>query len=171
MSPNRIVAVLTPLVFAPLAGAITAWLADHFPGVEVSASSLEEIFIAGALIALAPAAQWLHGWQKFEARQAEAETAVALANAPAPAAPAFEEELEPEELAEPEAVGEEDEFDGLAGLAGVDAPEEAGELDELDDLDELDELDELEALDEPEEPEEREEAPLADDEQPAPAGG
>jgi hypothetical protein len=81
MKPNRIVAVLTPLVFAPLAGAIATWVAENFPGVEVSQSALEEIFIAGALIALAPAAQWLHGWQKFEAREAEAENAVRLAAA------------------------------------------------------------------------------------------
>jgi hypothetical protein len=72
MTPNRIVAILTPLVFAPLAGAVAAWVAENFPGVEVSASSFEEIFIAGALIALAPAAQWLHGWQKYEAREAAA---------------------------------------------------------------------------------------------------
>ena len=155
MSPNRIVAVLTPLVFAPLAGVVSALLAEHFPGVEVSASSLEEIFIAGALIALAPAAQWLHGWQKFEARQADAESAIALANASAPAAPAFAAEPEPEE---PEPVDEEDE---LAGL------EESGELEEFDELDELDEADELDELD----AEELEDAQLADDEQPAPAGG
>jgi hypothetical protein len=57
MSPNRIVAVATPLLFAPLAGAVSAWLAEHFPGFNVDQSSLEEIFIAGALIGLAPAAQ------------------------------------------------------------------------------------------------------------------
>jgi hypothetical protein len=73
MSPNRVVALLTPLVFAPLAGALSALVASEFPGVEVSASALEEIFIAGALIALAPAAQWLHGWQKHEAREAARE--------------------------------------------------------------------------------------------------
>lgn len=156
MSPNRIVAVLTPLVFAPLAGAVTTWLAEHFPGIEVSANSLEEIFIAGALIALAPAAQWLHGWQKFEARQADAESAIALANAAAPAAPAFQAEPEPEELEEPEPVDDADELEGL------DEPDELDEFDELDDADELDELDESEEL---------EEAELADEEQPAPTGG
>jgi hypothetical protein len=87
MSPNRIVALLTPLVFAPAAGAIAAWLARHFPGVKVAPADLEKIFIAGALIALAPAAQWLHGWQKYETQQAETERAVELANiAAAPAA-------------------------------------------------------------------------------------
>ena len=54
MTPNRVVAVLTPLIFAPLAGAAAAWLAEHFPGFQVDPKALEEIFIAGALIALAP---------------------------------------------------------------------------------------------------------------------
>jgi hypothetical protein len=69
MSPNRIVAVLTPLVFAPLAGTIAAFVAHNFPGVEISEGSLTQIFIAGALIALAKAAQWTRGWQKYEERQ------------------------------------------------------------------------------------------------------
>ena len=75
MSINRVVAILTPLVFAPLAGTCAAWLAEHFPGVDVPAAQLQEVFIAGALIALAPALQWLHGWQKHEARQAEQDAA------------------------------------------------------------------------------------------------
>jgi hypothetical protein len=131
MSPNRIVALLTPLVFAPLAGAVAAWLAEHFPGVEVDQGSLEQIFIAGALIALAPAAQWLHGWQKHEARQAELERDVALATAAAPAPLAPEEEdFEDEGFDEAE-----DEGDFL---------DAEGELDELDEAD--DELDALDAL-------------------------
>lgn len=85
MTPNRIVAVLTPLVFAPAAGAVSAWVAKHAPGVELSTQELTNIFIAGALVALAPAAQWLHGWQKYEQQQAETERAVAVATA-APAA-------------------------------------------------------------------------------------
>jgi hypothetical protein len=156
MSPNRIVAVLTPLVFAPLAGAVTAWLAEHFPGVEVSAGSLEEIFIAGALIALAPAAQWLHGWQKFEARQADAETAIRLANAPAPT---FAAEPGAEELEQPSAMDEADGLEGIDELEGLDEPDELDEFDELDELDELDEAEDLE------------DGQLADEEQPAPTGG
>ena len=78
MNPNRIVALLTPLVFAPLAGAVSSWLAQHFPGVNVSESNLQAIFIGGALIALAPAAQWLHGWQKYEAREADTAHAIEL---------------------------------------------------------------------------------------------
>ena len=72
MTLNRIVALLTPLVFAPLAGVISTWAANNLPGVTVPPDKIEEVFIAGALIALAPAAQWLHGWQKYEARQDEA---------------------------------------------------------------------------------------------------
>jgi hypothetical protein len=88
MTPNRIVALLTPLVFAPLAGAIATWAADNLPGVQLPPGSLEEVFIAGALIALAPAAQWLHGWQKWEQREADAAIAAEAADA------GLEEELE-----------------------------------------------------------------------------
>jgi hypothetical protein len=80
MTPNRIVALLTPLVFAPLAGAIATWAADNLPGVQVPQSALQEVFIAGALIALAPAAQWLHGWQKWEQREADAAVAAEAAD-------------------------------------------------------------------------------------------
>ncbi|MGH2780742.1 MAG: hypothetical protein ACRDLA_04905 [Thermoleophilaceae bacterium] len=118
MSPNRVVAVLTPLVFAPAAGAVTAWLAENFPGVEVSQSALEEIFIVGALIALAPAVQWLNGWQKHEARQAEAQQAIEIANAAPPT---------------------------LVAVEPIEDEEEAL-FDELDDLDELEELEELDEV-------------------------
>ena len=126
MSPNRVVAVATPLVFAPLAGAVTAWLAEHFPGFNVDQNALEEIFIAGALIALAPAAQWLHGWQKYEAREAAA----------------AKESIEAEEPVAV-AVGEPDELAELEDLTGLD---ELSELDDLDDLDELEDLGEDEEL-------------------------
>ena len=122
MTPNRVVAVVTPLVFAPLAGALSAWLAEHFPGFNVPQDQLEKVFIAGALIALAPAAQWLHGWQKYEARQADSAKASVEDEQPAPQA--FDE-AEADELAE------------LEDLA---------ELDELTTEDEFDDLDELEEL-------------------------
>ena len=122
MSPNRIVAFLTPLVFAPLAGVISTWAADNLPGVNVPASAVEEIFIAGALIALAPAVQWLYGWQKYEQRR---EDGIAAAGATlTPPAVVFAPPPEPE-LAEDEA----DDMDIL---------------DELDELDELDDFDEFE---------------------------
>lgn len=122
MSPNRVVAVATPLVFAPLAGAVSAWLAEHFPGFNVDQNALEEIFIAGALIALAPAAQWLHGWQKYEAREAAAQASI-----------------EAEEPAT-SAAGEPDEFAELEDLAGLD---DLGDLDDLDELEDLEEDQEL----------------------------
>jgi hypothetical protein len=126
MSPNRVVAFLTPLVFAPAAGAVAAWIANNVPGAEIPASKLEEVFIGGALIALAPAAQWLHGWQKYEARKAEQETAVELANvAAAPAAAAPEADFE--EAGLPDEVEELDDFVGSA------------DSDDFDDLDALDE--------------------------------
>ena len=80
VTPNRVVALLTP-AFAALAGYVATWVAEHFPGTDIDQGALEEIFIAGALIGLAPAAQWLRGWQKYEEREAEQEHAVELANA------------------------------------------------------------------------------------------
>ena len=125
MTPNRIVAVLTPLVFAPAAGAVSAWVAKHAPGVELSTQELTNIFIAGALVALAPAAQWLHGWQKYEQREAETERAVAVATAVAAPAPAVAYALDPDagdgyydELDALEAEGEDDE-DPLIGAAAA----------------------------------------------------
>jgi hypothetical protein len=126
VTPNRIVAVLTPLVFAPAAGAVSAWVAKHAPGVELSSQELTNIFIAGALVALAPAAQWLHGWQKYEQREAETERAVALATAvpPAAAAVAFTEDTDGgedyyDELDALEAEGDEDDEDPLIATAAA----------------------------------------------------
>lgn len=124
MSPNRVVAVATPLVFAPLAGAVSAWLAEHFPGFHVQQSSLEEIFIAGALIALAPAAQWLHGWQKFEARQADLGKDVAVEATPEAVTAAADEGAELEDLED---------------------LEDLDDIEDVDDLDDFEDVDELEA--------------------------
>jgi hypothetical protein len=118
MPLNRVVALATPL-FAAAAGWVATWLAENVPGVSISQDALEEIFIAGALIALAPAAQWLHGWQKWEARQAEAQQALEIANAAPPTLIAVD-----------------------AGGNGA-LYDESGEFDELDELDALEELDDL----------------------------
>jgi hypothetical protein len=121
MTLNRIVALLTPLVFAPLAGVVSTWAANHLPGVALPADKVEEVFIAGALIALAPAAQWLHGWQKYEARQdaAIAAAAFGMTSVVAAEAPPPDQELDfsEEEL---EVMEEDLEY-----------------LDELDDFDEF----------------------------------
>ena len=71
ISPNRLVAVLTPLVFAPLAGAVAVLAAEHLPGLDIDSDQLQQIFIAGALIAFGKAGLWLKGWQDWEKRQAE----------------------------------------------------------------------------------------------------
>jgi hypothetical protein len=118
MPLNRVVALATPL-FAAAAGWVATWLADNVPGVSIDQGALEEIFIAGALVALAPAAQWLNGWQKWEARQAEAQQALEIANAAPPTLIAVEADTD----------------------AGV--FDESGEFDELDELDALEELDDL----------------------------
>ena len=119
MTLNRIVALLTPLVFAPLAGVISAWAADNLPGVTLPPDKIEAVFIAGALIALAPAAQWLHGWQKYEARQDEALLAASTGFG---MTSVVAEEAPPEE--------------------DIDLLDE--EFEDLDDLDELDDFDEFE---------------------------
>ena len=126
MTPNRIVAVLTPLVFAPAAGAVAAWVAKHAPGVELSTAEVQNIFIAGALVALAPAAQWLHGWQKYEEREALGEQAVAIAAASA-AGSLVQDEPEDEEFAADEGEGEED-----LSLDDLDALVAAGDEDDED---------------------------------------
>lgn len=66
IAPNRAVVLLTPLVFAPLAGAISVLVAKYVPGVDISSGSLEAVFIAGATIAFAKAGLWLKGWQQHE---------------------------------------------------------------------------------------------------------
>jgi len=71
------VAIATPLVFAPLAGAITALAAKHAPGLEIDEGQLEAIFIAGATIALAKSGLWLKGWQDYEKREQAGRAAVA----------------------------------------------------------------------------------------------
>lgn len=141
LSPNRIVAFLTPLVFAPLAGAIAAWVAENFPGVELSPERLTNIFIAGALIALAPALQWLHGWQKYEQRVADAQQSADMASAAAMATGLASTEsaaaIEPDE-----------ELEELDDIEDVEPAEELDELDELEDLSALDDA-ELEELEDP----------------------
>jgi len=115
MSPNRIVAVLTPLVFAPLAGVAATWAAKNLPGVNLPPDKIEQIFIAGALIALAPALQWLHGWQKYEQRRDEAVTAandsVTIAPVAIAAPPPDEMELLVDEYADVDETDELEDFD------------------------------------------------------------
>jgi hypothetical protein len=72
--PNQLVVALTPVVFAPLAGAVSVWAAKN-AGVDIDQSSLQAVFIAGATIAFAKAGLWLKGWQEYEKRQPVAASA------------------------------------------------------------------------------------------------
>ena len=74
MPPNRIVALFAPFI-ALSAGVAATWLTEHVSGLDVSPGQLEAIFIATLTAVLAPAAQWLHGSQKFAHFEAELERA------------------------------------------------------------------------------------------------
>jgi hypothetical protein len=69
ITPNRLVTILTPLVFAPLAGAVCAFAAEYIPGLDIKSDQLQQVFIAGALIAFGKAGLWLKGWQSWEKAQ------------------------------------------------------------------------------------------------------
>jgi hypothetical protein len=78
MSPNRVVAVLTPIVFVPLAGYIATLVAKHVPGVQIDQGQITAVFVAGALSVLPPMWKWLDGWQKYEQREQDARLAASL---------------------------------------------------------------------------------------------
>ena len=127
MPTNRVVALLTPIA-AAVAGWFSTWVATHFPGVTIPKNQLEAVFIGGALFALAPAAQWLHGWQKWETQKAETETAVQVATlGAATAAPTVEVAIEQEDGFE--------EGDDFESLASSDDFEDLEEFDDFDDFD------------------------------------
>lgn len=62
--PNRVVVLLTPLVFAPAAGYVATLVAKQVPGVHLDSSQLVALFIAGGTAAVVKAYKWLDGWQK-----------------------------------------------------------------------------------------------------------
>ena len=129
MSPNRIVALITPPC-ALAAGWAASWLADNVPGLNVSRENIQAVFIAGAAVVIAPALQWLHGWQKWEARQEEAIIVAAQGfptEAPTIAAPEVEEE--PDE--------------------GFDLALEDDDYDEYDDILDVDEFEDTSVEEEP----------------------
>ena len=119
MSPNRIVALVTP-VCALGAGWVATWLADNVPGLNVPQESLQAVFIAGAVAVLAPALHWLHGWQKFEARESETAQLAIVADAATAVAEAGEEgDGLPELEFADEFEAESEDFEGLEDLDDV----------------------------------------------------
>jgi hypothetical protein len=128
ITPGRLVALLTPLIFAPLAGSISVLAARYLPGVDIDQGSLQAIFIAGATIAFGKAAIWLKGWQDWEKR--EADTASAEVDLPhddgeadADAGLAQDAALEEDPMEEDPVDGEEPDFD--------DGDFDDGDLDDL----------------------------------------
>lgn len=69
LPPNRLVALLTPLVFVPASAALSAWIGAHFPGLNLSEGAIIGFGTAAALAALTTAYRWMDGWQKDESRQ------------------------------------------------------------------------------------------------------
>src|SRR5690349_4580702 len=112
-APNRVVAFLTPLVFAPVAGAVSVWAAQH-AGVDIDATSLQAVFIAGAGIAFGKAALWLKGWQDWEKSDAAAAAAARPVDEPVETEP----DPEPDEAGDFDAETEEF-FDEEPVPAGV----------------------------------------------------
>ena len=64
---NRVVAILTPIVFVPAAGFITTWLAKNAPGLPaLDSTELTGLFILGGGAALTAAYKWMSGWHAYE---------------------------------------------------------------------------------------------------------
>jgi hypothetical protein len=132
ISPNRVVTALTPLVFAPLAGAISVFAAANVPGLEIDTAQLQAVFIAGATIAFGKAALWLKGWQAFEQRDA------AVATSEREVASDFDDG---DLLGDESDAGEDDDFDGLDLSEAPASDEDLDGVDLLDDPDFDDDLD------------------------------
>jgi hypothetical protein len=76
VSPNRIVVILTPLVFAPAAGLVTGLAAKY--GLNLDSTHVQDVLVEGGALALgagiafAKSHQWLKGWQAWEKRTDDA---------------------------------------------------------------------------------------------------
>lgn len=112
LPPNRVVALLTPLLTPPIAIAaawLSPWAAQHLPGLPTfTPAELTAFGIAGAAAVVVPAVRladrFIDGWQKHEGAQAA--LVRALVDNPLPV-----EQLEVEETVS--AV-----HDGLAAAGG-----------------------------------------------------
>lgn len=62
---NRVVTVLTPIVFVPAAAAATAWVAVHFPGLpHFDPTVVAGWGAVGGAAALTAGYKWMDGWIK-----------------------------------------------------------------------------------------------------------
>lgn len=84
---NRVVTLLAPILFAPAAGYVAAWVPQHLPGIafQPSRAQLAGLFALGATRALVIAYKWLDGWQKHEQHVAWTQAAVDQEPPPPPA--------------------------------------------------------------------------------------
>jgi hypothetical protein len=129
ITPGRLVALLTPLIFAPLAGSISVLAARYLPGVDIDQGSLQAIFIAGATIAFGKAALWLKGWQDWEKREADVTSAeVDLPHDDADTDAGVEQDaaLAQDDAAEEDPIGEDED-----PVDGEDLDFDDGDLDDL----------------------------------------
>jgi len=72
---NRVVTVLTPILFAPAAGYVAVWIPQHasalgLPPIHLTSAEVLGLFIAGGTRALIAAYKWLDGWQRHEQQAA-----------------------------------------------------------------------------------------------------
>jgi hypothetical protein len=69
--PNRVVVLLTPIVFVPLSVWASGWAAANLPGLPpLTSGEILGVELAGALAALKLVDRWVDGWQKHEERKA-----------------------------------------------------------------------------------------------------
>ena len=79
---GRFVALLTP-IFAVLAGAVAAWVAEKIPGVALDQTQIAAFMVVASTSALTAAWKWLHGLQQHERLVAEGKAkAIKPGNAP-----------------------------------------------------------------------------------------
>jgi hypothetical protein len=74
---KRTVAVLTPLVFAPFAGAVSVAAAKYLPGVTIDQGSLERSSSRARRSRSRRPGLWMKGWQAHEQREGGAHVATA----------------------------------------------------------------------------------------------
>jgi hypothetical protein len=75
--PNRIVVLLGGILTA-VSGAIAAWLAAHFPGLQLGAAEIAGIMAAALLISIRLLDRWIDQWQRGESIDAAADVEAAF---------------------------------------------------------------------------------------------